>query len=85
MRSPVEINQRSAASIAKWRMQQIIDTDKSLSLLKKFAMEQAIKKGGGVDEIAEMLYGMGIRLSIDQNTPEHAEWISGGYVIVEKP
>ncbi len=83
MRSPVEITQRSAASIAKWRMQEIIDNDKSMPGLKRFAMQQAVKEGGAVDEIAEMLYTLGIRLSVDQNDETHAEWIKIRAVIPE--
>lgn len=84
MRDPKEITKRSAASIAKWRMEQILADDKSMPALKRFAMTQAIRKGGEVDEIAEMLYAMGIRLTVDSNNPEHKAWIDSSAVILEK-
>ncbi len=89
MRDPVEITKKSAASIAKWRMQMLIDADKKLpasrqmNMLKRFSMEQAILKGGPVDEIADMLYDLGIHLSIDKNNEEHASWIKANAVILE--
>ncbi len=90
MRSPVEITRDSAASIAKWRMKEMLKEDEKrppsqrMPLLKKMAMQSAIQKGGGVDEIAEMLYSLGMKLSIDQNDEDHKAWISTGAVFVEK-
>ncbi len=84
MRDSVEITKASAAYIAKWRMKEMIDSDKSMDMLKRFAMSKAIEKGGGVDEIADMLYSMGIRLSIDRNDPDHRAWIENKAVILEK-
>ncbi len=82
-RESVEITRDSAASIAKWRMKEMLDNDKNIPALKRFAMQSAIHKGGGVDEIADMLYAMGIRLSIDKNNDEHKSWIEAGAVILE--
>lgn len=79
-RSGVEINKDSAVSLAKWRIKQVID-DKSTSLLRRFALIQSMKPGGGVDEIAGMLYDMGIRLSIDANNEQHAQWIETGAAV----
>ncbi len=88
-RDPVEITKKSAASIAKWRMQMLLDEDdklpsnKQMNMLKKFSMKQAILPGGPVDEIAAMLYDLGIHLSIDKNNEEHASWIKANAVILE--
>lgn len=84
MRDPVEITRRSAASIAKWRMRTMLSEDKNMPALKRFAMQQAVQDGGGVDEIADMLYAMGMKLSIDKNNPEHKSWIDGRAVDLEK-
>lgn len=90
MRQPAEITQESAASIAKWRMRELLEADKKLlspqrmPMMKSFAMGQAIQADGGVDEIAKMLYALGIKLSIDKNNPDHKEWIRLGAVEIEQ-
>lgn len=83
-RDPVEITRDSAAHIAKWRMKEMLAADQNMPLLKRMAMQQAVQKGGGVDEIADMLYAMGIRLSIDRNDDDHRAWIEAKVVFTEK-
>lgn len=84
MRSPVEISKASAANIAKWRIREIMADDKNMPLFRRMAMQSAVQDGGGVDEIAAILYDLGLRISIDQNNAEHAAWINGGVVALEK-
>ncbi len=81
-RDPAEITQDSAASIAKWRISELIEDDK-FDGLTKFAMQQAIKDGGGVDEIAEILYTLGLKIAVDKNNPEHQDWIKKRAVVLE--
>lgn len=76
----IEIDKASAVSLAKWRIQQVID-DPTTGMLRRFALKTALKPGGGVDEIASMLYDMGIRLSIDSGNPVHAQWLANGAAI----
>ncbi len=83
-RDPVEITQDSASHIAKWRMREMMKEDKNMDALKRFAMTKAVEKGGGVDEIANMLYSMGIRLTLDRNNAEHQSWIAANVVALEK-
>lgn len=83
MRDPVEITKGSAVNVATWRMKEILDSDKNMPALKRFAMQAAIQKGGGVEEIAEILYAMGLRLTIDRNNPEHKSWIDARVVCLE--
>lgn len=78
-RSPVEINQTSACSLAKWRIQQRLKG--KVGFMEQVMLQQAIKDGGAVDEIAQMLYDMGIRLSIDKDNPEHKAWLDQGAAI----
>lgn len=84
MRDSVEITKASAAHIAKWRIKEILDQDKNMPLFKKMAMQSAIAKGGGVDEIADILYELGLKISIDKNNPDHKSWIDGKVVVLEK-
>lgn len=84
MRNPAEITKESAAHIAKWRIKEILDEDKNMPLLERMAMQSAIQKGGGVDKIADILYDLGLRISVDQDSEEHAAWIKGGVVVLEK-
>lgn len=79
-RNPVEITEESAASIAKWRIKEMIDNG-SMDFIKKMAMQSAIQKGGGVDEIARILYGMGLRLTVDKNNETHQKWIAARAVV----
>jgi len=83
MREPAEITKDSAAYIAKWRIRTILESDKSIGFVKKFAMEAAAKDGGGVDEIADVLYSLGLKLSIDMNNPVHKAWVEGRAVFLE--
>ncbi len=80
MRKPVELTKESAASIAKWRMQQMI-LDPATPWLKRIALKSAISAGGGVDEVANILYAMGIRLTVDENNSEHKAWLDSGAAV----
>ncbi len=82
-REPIEITQASAVSIAKWRIKELLKTG-NIPMFQRLGMQASLAQGGGVDQIGEMLYSMGIRLSIDGNNPEHFEWIKQGSVVVEK-
>ncbi len=84
MRNPAEISKKSAASIAKWRIKEVLETDKSIDPLTRIGMKQALMDGGGVDQIANILYDLGLKISVDRNNKEHADWIKDGAVEIEK-
>ncbi len=85
-RDPVEINQTSAANLAKWRIGEMLkelEGKSSFNLqvtLRKVALNAALAPGGGIDEIATVLYGMGLRLTVDKNNPQHKFWIDNHQV-----
>lgn len=79
-RKPAEISQESAAHIAKCRMQEMLK-DPAMPMMKRMGMQMGINSGA--DEIAEILYDMGVRLSIDLNDPAHAQWVKDESVILE--
>ena len=80
-RNPVEIDKKSAINIAKWRIGEKAKTEKDF--VTKMMLQTALQPGGGVEQIAEILYGMGVRLSIDRNDPDHASWLSTGAAVEE--
>ena len=80
MRNPVEITMKSAASIAKWRIKEILSADQTISAMERFAMSSSMADGGGVDKIAKILYDLGLKITIDKNNPEHKAWIDNNSV-----
>lgn len=80
-RSPVEITQESAAWLAKQRLEQMLPT---LSAVKAFVVKQSIKDGGTIDEIAKILYELGLKITIDNNNEEHKQWVADGVVELDK-
>ncbi len=91
MRDPAEITKKCAASIAKWRIGEMLaelertsGTFDLQATLRKVALKTAVAPGGGIDEIADVLYGMGLKLTIDKNNPVHQKWIEGGAIILEE-
>lgn len=81
-RQSVEITRESAAHIAKWKIKQILDQkDNGLSMMQKMAMGVALQDGGGVDQIAGILYGSKIHLALDINDPEHKSWLDSGAAV----
>lgn len=81
-RVPAEITKGSAAHIAKCRIQEMLDHDE-LDIIKRFALKSAIKDGGGVDEIATILWDLGLHMTVDTNNPTHQQWITDGAVVLE--
>ncbi len=79
MRRPAEITRDSAVGIAKWRIGDLAK-DPDVSMMQKFWMTSALAKGGVVEQIGNILYDLGLKLSIDQDNPEHAQWIKDGAV-----
>ncbi len=90
-RDPAEITRRSAAHIAKYLIGEMIEEDDKkprrdqMPTLTNFALKAAINDGGGIDEIAKILYDKGLFISIDKSNPEHAEWLQSGAAEVAKP
>ncbi len=89
-RDPAEITRRSAAHIAKYLISEMIEADDKkpsrdrMPTLTNFALKAAIKDGGGIDEIAKILYDKGLYISIDKNSAEHKEWLDCGAAELEK-
>ena len=83
-RNPAEINQDSAAHIAKELIKDLLDTDRAMPMLTRMALKTAIQPGGGVDEIAKILYSKGLYISVDQNNTEHQQWVKDGVVELEQ-
>lgn len=76
MRDPAEITRTSAVNIAKWRIQDMLDTDKSLSMMQAFALRTALADGGAIEQIADILYDCGLKITVDKNNPTHQDWLT---------
>lgn len=72
-REPCEIHKDSAKTLAKWHIENVVIPQSSFG--KRIILQAAIAKGGAVDEIVDMLDGMGIKLSIDKSNPQHKTWL----------
>lgn len=84
-RDPVEINQASAEYLAKCRIKQMLaDPNAKLDFIKRMALKASLEDDGPVDQIADMLWGMGLRMTVDKNNPDHKTWIETGVVFLEK-
>lgn len=84
MRDPADITKRSAINVAKSRIEEILAEDQNMGTMARIAMKSAIQPGGGLYQIADMLYDMGLRISIDKNNPEHQDWLKIRAVELEK-
>ncbi len=74
-RQSADITRKSAVNIAKWRIGDLLKTDASLGAMQKMALRMALSEGGAVEQIADILYDCGLKLSVDMNNPEHQSWI----------
>ncbi len=83
MRKPAEITKGSAISIAKWRIGDMLKNDK-LNMIQKYTMGAALADGGGVDQIGNILYDLGLKLSIDTENPVHKSWLESGAVEIDE-
>ncbi len=81
MRECVEITKESAAHVAKYFVKQQAQAE--TDFLRKMAMTSAVQDDGAIDQIANLLYDMGIKLSIDKSNPEHARWLADGAAVAE--
>lgn len=82
MRAPVEITKESAVYIAKYFVGE--QAKKETNFIRKFALNSSLEPGGGIDQIADMLYGLGIKLSIDKSNTDHVEWLRSGAAVEDK-
>ncbi len=48
-------------------------------------LEMALKDGGPVEQIAEMMWSEGLFMTVDLNDKKHKEWISNGVVELAEP
>lgn len=83
-RDSADITQASAANIAKYLIEEQMKDDPKMPMLTRITLQTAIQPGNGVDQIAEILYSMGLKISIDKNNPDHMDWVSGGAAELEK-
>lgn len=81
-RSPAEITRIAAINIAKWKVAELCKQP-GTPMLTRFALQTALK-GDAVEQIADVLYGSGLKLTIDLNDPAHKSWLESGAVKLEE-
>lgn len=83
-RESADITQASASNIAKYLIEEQVKNDRKMPTFTKMALQAAIQPGNAVDQIAEILYDMGLKISVDKNNNEHKEWLASGAAELEK-
>jgi hypothetical protein len=81
MRKPFEITQTSALNVAAWRVAQIAD-DPATPMLRAIGLKTAISQGY-LKEIFDEVYGMGFKISADENNPLHKKMLEAGSIVRE--
>lgn len=81
MRESVEITKSSAIYVAKHFVGEA--TKDETDFFRKLAMSSAVQPGGAIEQIADLLYEMGIKLSIDKSNPDHQQWLANGAAVAE--
>lgn len=78
-RNSFDITQKSAISVARWRVEQIAKDPKT-PMFKRMALNAALT-GGHLDEIFAEVYGMGFTISADANNPLHQQMLAHGSIL----
>ncbi len=74
MRDSVDITKKSAVNIAKWRISELLKTGR-FGVFESTALKMALANGGAVEQIADILYECGLKISVDKNDPDHQLWL----------
>ncbi len=82
MRNPAEITKESAIHVVKVKIGLMLK-DKRLSLLQRLPLEMAMKPDGPIEQVADILWGEGLAISIDKNSTKHQDWLARGVVELE--
>ena len=82
MRLDARITKTSAIHLGKERTKAII-ADPKTDAGRKFRLGMGLN-GGAVEELVEILFSMGLRVTVDKNSPDHQKWIASGAVALEK-
>lgn len=81
--TPTPVTKESALHMAKAILQNEIDTNKSLGVLKKMALQSAVN-GDSLNEIFDKLYSLGFCVSADKRIPHVQGWFQAGHLIEKK-
>ncbi len=82
MRSDARITRDSVVHLSKERINAMIK-DPATPFLQKTTLGMGLR-AGAVEQIADMLFAMGLRITVDKNSPQHQQWIASGAVQLEK-
>jgi hypothetical protein len=79
MRRPVEITQASAVHVVKCKIRELLKSP-GLNFFQRMPLEMALKDGGPVEQIAEMMWSEGLHMTVDLEDKKHKNWIENGVV-----
>lgn len=82
MRSDARITKDSVIHLSKERIKAIIKDPKTAGM-ERFTLSMGLNNGA-VEQIANMLFDMGLRITVDKNSADHQRWIASGAVTLEK-
>jgi hypothetical protein len=78
VRKSFEITKDSAVNLVNWKLGQELKSPHT-PMMRKMALQAALSQNVA-KEVADVLYGMGLRLSGDENDPQHQKWLELGSI-----
>ena len=83
MREPAEITKESAIHIVKCKIRMMLKNNK-YGILERIPLEMALKDDGPIEQVAEILWGEGLSITVDLNDKKHKEWLANGVVELDE-
>jgi len=53
-------------------------------ILERIPLEMALKDDGPIEQVAEILWGEGLSITVDLNDKKHKEWLANGVVELDE-
>jgi hypothetical protein len=78
-RRSFDITKESAANVAAWRVAQIAK-DPATPIMRRVGLQAAISQGY-LTEIFDEVYGLGFKISADENDPLHVKMLAAGSIV----